>query len=463
MMNSLCSLEPESWAVAHFKNCSLGDKRLSDRVVTMATHFARCQGRSIPETFASPAQVKAVYRFFDHDRVTPEALQAPHRELVREKAHCSSRETILFIEDSSDFIWAGNYDIKGLSRMGAPGVNGFILHSVLAVAWHKTKEQEDCRSMPMELLGLADQQYYLRTSKKTGKPWQERESQLWHNATEHIGEAPKDGPRWVRVCDRGADIYDFLHGCAQHGHGYVVRASQNRKLEDSPSLLFETVRQAPSMGTFSLELRGRAGQKARTVTLHVSSQSVTLASSPYRNCRAYNMPSVPLNVVRVWEQSGAQKKPLEWILLTDRACPDFATALECAQIYSGRWVIEDYHKCLKTGMGAERLQLQTYDRLKSAISILSIVALRLVDLRERVRFNADAPSCTSGLDEIELKMLSKWRGTPLETVYDVGMALGRLGGHMNRKADGFPGILTLWKGYRKLITMVEAYHLINSP
>ena len=40
-------------------------------------------------------------------------------------------------------------------------------------------------------------------------------------------------------------------------------------------------------------------------------------------------------------------------------------------------------------------------------------------------------------------------------MYEFYLAVARLGGHMNRKRDGFPGWLTLWRGWQKLQTMVE--------
>jgi hypothetical protein len=37
------------------------------------------------------------------------------------------------------------------------------------------------------------------------------------------------------------------------------------------------------------------------------------------------------------------------------------------------------------------------------------------------------------------------------------MHVARLGGHQNRKADGFPGWITLWRGWMKLQAMVDGY------
>ena len=59
----------------------------------------------------------------------------------------------------------------------------------------------------------------------------------------------------------------------------------------------------------------------------------------------------------------------------------FAQARKRALQYTTRWLIEDFHKTLETGLGTERLQLHTTHRLFAAVTLLSVVALALVDLR----------------------------------------------------------------------------------
>ncbi len=92
------------------------------------------------------------------------------------------------------------------------------------------------------------------------------------------------------------------------------------------------------------------------------------------------------SVVRVWEPGGK----LEWLLLCDDAVSSFPQARERARQYASRWLIEDFHKALKTGLGAERLQLHTASRLFAAVALLSVVALALVDLREHSHQQPDA-------------------------------------------------------------------------
>jgi hypothetical protein len=48
--------------------------------------------------------------------------------------------------------------------------------------------------------------------------------------------------------------------------------------------------------------------------------------------------------------------------------------------YSTRWLIEEFHKALKTGTKAEELQLETAESLFAAIAIKSIAALPSVPI-----------------------------------------------------------------------------------
>ena len=96
-------------------------------------------------------------------------------------------------------------------------------------------------------------------------------------------------------------------------------------------------------------------------------------------------PSVPCTVVRVWEVAPpASANRLEWLLLTDLPAESFAQACEIAQMYATRWLEEEFHKALKTGVGVERLQLTTAHEWFAATAVRSIVAVRLLELRERM-------------------------------------------------------------------------------
>jgi hypothetical protein len=66
-------------------------------------------------------------------------------------------------------------------------------------------------------------------------------------------------------------------------------------------------------------------------------------------------------------------------------------------------------------------------RLFAAIAVMSIVALRLLDLRELARAAPEAPAEATGLGDDEVKLLGLAPSRTLTTVASVVLALGRLG------------------------------------
>ena len=160
--------------------------------------------------------------------------------------------------------------------------------------------------------------------------------------------------------------------------------------------------------------------------------------------------------------SAEVKEPIEWTLLCNREIESYEQALEVIEQYSARWTIEDFHKALKTGLGAERLQLETANALLAATAIMSVVALRLIDLRERVRINPDAAYQNAGFDQLEVEILKLKTNRDIKTVADLALAIGRLGGHLNRKGDGMPGFITLWRGIIELNSLVEGARLARN-
>lgn len=457
--------EPQRWAEAQFAGAKLTDIRRVARVKKIAEAMAVHPGRSIPRLCRSPYAVKATYNLFKHVDATPENIQAGHRALVREAIRQPG--VYLLLEDTTELSWSGKQAIAGLGPIGnsAAGLQGFFLHTVLGVRWPDTP-QDNNKRQPVEVIGLGDQQYYVRTPcRQPRESSQERlkrarESQVWPQASQRVGRAPA-GVRWIRVADREADIYESLVSCQELGHGFVIRAAKDRALSHPETgkragRLFTAARSAVPLGELTLELRQRPQHPARTAHLCVSATAVTL-SAPWRpGYGRRGKPPIPCTAVRVWEVAAPDDEDrLEWILLCDADVADFAQARKCVLQYSTRWVIEEYHKAIKTGLGAERLQLESVERLFAAIAIMSVVALRLIALRERLRRHPDAEAAQSGLSPLELEVLREQSGRRLSTVREVALAIGRLGGHLNRTREGLPGWQTLWHGMNTLYALVE--------
>jgi len=456
------------WSKIHFSGAMLSDRRRVDRVLKVASALAKQPGRSIPQLFETPYEIKAAYNLFKHPEVTPQALQAGHRDLVRRRLQEPC--TTLLLEDTSEFIWKNCQPIEGLGPVGhgSDYHQGFHLHSVLAVRWSNLETaKSSSRRPPLEVLGIADQQYYVRKPIPKGERGDQskerlhrpRESQLWIQSGEALGPAPQEG-RWVRICDRGADIYEFLRGCEDLNHGFVIRAAQDRALVGTDERLFQRARAVEPLGKFSLALRARNNKPARIARLSIGAQAIAIQSPRRPGAGQGRSTPIECTVIRVWEENPPEGiEALEWILLTDCPVETFDEALTCALQYATRWLIEEFHKALKTGIGAERLQLEGASRLFAAVAIMSVVALRLIDFKEKLRLDLQAPASESGLAPFELRVLALRLKRELKTIQDVALAIGRLGGHMNRKADGMPGMITLWRGMIELQTLVAGAEL----
>ena len=115
-------------------------------------------------------------------------------------------------------------------------------------------------------------------------------------------------------------------------------------------------------------------------------------------------------MVRGWQDSLTEAQPLEWILLCDQPLHTYQQAKTCLLQYASRWLIEDFHKALNTGLGAEKLQLQTADRLFAAIALMSVIALSLVDWREKSRLQPQLPAQALGLEALFLLVLATQAG-----------------------------------------------------
>jgi hypothetical protein len=267
------ALEPGAWAAIHFGEAPLSDVRRVQRLQTIGEAMAANPGASIAQLFAHPYDVKAAYRFFDHPEVTPESVQSAHCTWVMEQLETAG--TYLLIEDTTELDWTGRGLIPGLGPIGNrnEGTQGVRLHSVVAGRWDvEAGSQRPGHRPSVELLGLASQAYCRRVPRPVGQKRHDsqarkrraRESQRWLRSGEQLGLAPR-GVRWVRVGDAEADIYEYLQSCQAKGHGYVLRAGQNRALVAAEGCtvvgyLAETVRQAPALGQFGVDLYPRPGR-----------------------------------------------------------------------------------------------------------------------------------------------------------------------------------------------------------
>jgi Transposase DNA-binding len=443
-------------AVDQMARCRLGHRRRTDRLVDSARRISRHPGGTLPEKLNDPAAYRATLRLMNHPAVTHRAISQPHIQATLERLR-RTPTTVLIVHDITELDYSNQATLDALGPIGNGGGRGYECHNALAV---------DPESG--ELIGLVSQQLHHRARVPAGegvaarRDRDSRESLLWINAAREIGPAPADC-HWVDVCDRGADTFEFLEHELRQGRHFVIRSTHSRapevESEGGPHRLHDLLRSLPARLGWTVAVSANKGQPARTARVQCSWAEVTLKPPHVRRGRHGREPLV-VWAIRVWEVDAPAgvEEPLEWLLLTDEVIAEATAARQRVGYYERRPRVEDYHKAQKTGLGVERLQLQSQAGLQPLIALLSVLAVALVNAREAAREEARAGRpATEYFEPLEVRVLSVWRYGEVRplTVREYILALGRLGGHLNRKCDGLPGWLTLWRGAMRLNAMVD--------
>jgi hypothetical protein len=447
MEGMLALADREEWAASQFALADLGDKRRTKRLVKLAAMMGANSSGSIPQQTGGGADMKAAYRLFEAQDVTHAAICQPHFEQTR---HAAGQIPMVFlVQDTMVLNFSSHKACVGLGPIGeGKGLMGLHQQNVLAL--------DPIRRRP---LGLMYQRHYSRTPRPKGWkanrkgpraiPLEDRESHWWVAAIAAIGKAPPD-IRWVHLGDRGEDLFVAYHEARKQHADWLIRVSQDRSVltPAGQERLFPYVRSLPLRTEQKVSIR-RASDVVEEVTLNIAAGQVTLRASRNEPQQRHFEP-IPCWVVRVWETSPtAGNEPLEWILCTSLPCQDDAMLCFVAQGYALRWMIEEFHKCQKTGCQVEMRRLEDTHRLEPLIGLLSVLAVCLLQLKFVARDNPDTPA-SDLFDESRVGVMARYLKCSAATlsVSQFWRGIGRLGGHPGRKGDGPLGWLRAWRGWQ---------------
>ena len=112
---------------------------------------------------------------------------------------------------------------------------------------------------------------------------------------------------------------------------------------------------------------------------------------------------------------------------------------------------------MKSGCRVTERQLKTRGRLEALAALLSVVAVRLLQLKAHARAEPDRPAAEV-VPPRYVNLLTIARGLNRTTSLTVGRfyrELAKLGGFLGRKHDGDPGWITIWGGWDKLQLMMR--------
>ncbi len=451
------------WADEEFYDVSLGDKRLTARVKTIARDlYARPQS-NIPQACQSQAKTKAAYRFFDHKDTDLNTLlsshfQATHKRMVSEKR-------VFAIQDTTFLNYSAHPATERLGPIGSnqDGAIGLVVHDTMVFNNHGTP------------LGLIDVQCWARDSKKFGKrhqryelPIEKKESNKWLISFQKACDVARACPDTtvISISDRESDIYELfqLQASNPDGAALLVRATRVRVLANESCQLWSQLAKEPASGVLEIQVPRQGNKPSRTARLEIRFREAVLRPPVGKK----HLGQITLWAVLAEERNPPeQTKAIKWMLLSSVPVTRFYEAVERIDWYSKRWSIEVYHRTLKSGCKIEERQLGHADRIESCLAIDMVVAWRIFHLTKLGREVPDVP-CSVYFEESEWKALYTYvYRTALPparepTLREAVRMVASLGGFLGRKSDGEPGTKSLWLGLQRLDDLTNMYNVLSS-
>lgn len=458
------------WANEIFGSAQLNDPRRTKRLVKIVKDMTTAVDKSIAQASLDPASIEGAYRFMRNDCIDSENIAQAGYKRTDELVENSN--IVLAIQDTTELTYKHSVckelgNVSTANHHKPSKKRTILVHSTLMI----DAEQE-------HTIGLANQHYWVRQEKVKGTPKElakrdktEKESYKWERNISQLSERLSSMQNVIDVCDREADMYEYLSYQISHNNRFVVRAKENRCLLNSDKKLLEQISQAEPCGYKKVNIAQRGGKfprKTRTAELAISYTSVTLKAPQ----TIKDKQGLKVTIIQCQEiNSQNEDEKLCWNLYTTEQINNAEDAKRIVRFYELRWRIEEFHKVWKSdGTKIESSRLQTLKSIQRIAIIKAFIAVRIFQVRELMKNNKAAEKivCTDYVSPISWKILwktiEKKKTLPSSTpsLYWLYYAIAKLGGWYDSKGTGKVGLKTFWEGWMKLMNLVEAYEMLQS-
>ncbi len=461
------------WVAQEMETAALQDQRLNNRLKVVLSQLAAHPAASIPAACGGYSETAAAYRLIDNDKASFGNVLAPHTDATR--LRIAAQPMVILVPDTTELDLtrpeqqvAGCGPLDGNARWGlflhhmhAFTPDGTPLGTVQGIPWARDPEKPRNASKTR--------------GERAATPIEEKESFRWvlsmRQARVEAARCPQT--RIVFAADSEADVYDVIAEGMEEPHvvDWIIRSCQNRAVVDDleetaavPDYLRDAVLATPVLYRKTIQVRGREPKVAcedrgrrqprtsREAVVEVRATRVTLRA-PER--QAGQAPDLTVNAVLVTEVNPPEgDTPVEWLLLTSLPISTNDEIELITQYYCVRWMVEVFHRVLKSGCRVEERRFEEKDRFLTCLAMYLIVAWRTLYV---CRLGRSCPemSCEVVFDREEWQSIYQFvKRTPAPkrapTLQEMVRMVAQLGGYVNRKRDDEPGPQTVWLGLQRL-------------
>lgn len=415
------------------------------------------------------------YRFIHNDAVSPGRIIAG---ITDQCSNMVESQHYIVLQDTTqpNFEW-NRQQIKPGESLGVIGDGkslGFLLHPSLVIRAH----DEAC-------MGYSDIQHWARPEGRKDKVERkykslnikDKESYRWLKSIDRTKDVLANATQITVIQDREGDIYELLADTPDARTQLVVRSRDNRRVLDEKGQtgkLFDTLAQAPLLGTYQLPIKGDIRRKRveRLALIEVRAAQVSLL--PPKHLAKTHAP-ITLWAIEARESPSsvpAGEKPVLWRLLTTHTVVDFEQARQIIYWYSLRWYIETLFRLLKTdGFNIESCELEDGEAIVRMTLFCLNAALRCMCLllASKQEFNQQSVNelfseeealCLQQLaPKLNGRTVKQSNPYPPKSLKWAFWVIGRLGGWSGLASQHPPGIITLHTGLREFERIFQGWLL----
>ncbi|MFT6506555.1 MAG: hypothetical protein ACJAUK_000635 [Colwellia polaris] len=274
--------EATQWAQLVFGQANLNDPRRTKRLVQLTSDMAENASSSIVKACGTSAKIEGAYRFIRNEKISPDEIANAGFKHTQEIIQ--QRPLVLAIQDTTGLTYKHNVTEElgdvCCSKNKTSKTRTLYAHSTLVLD-----------AQTEQTIGLANQYYFYRNKKVPGtreeqqnRPFEEKETYRWKACFEQIKNNLGDVSNVIDVCDREADIYEYLDYHSKHHHRFLVRAKENRTLIEPNIKLKTFIETSPPQCSYTVDVKQRGGRKSRKAYMALSYQSVSL-KKPKKSAR----------------------------------------------------------------------------------------------------------------------------------------------------------------------------------
>jgi len=491
------TMRPDEWLDRLARHADLGHVQKNQAFVRQVAFLCSSPGTTAPQAAGGQgkkpplAHLMSLYRFVENDGNALSDLRRARREAVLDGFREGS--DLVVIHDMSPLDYCRHNSKADRRAIGDGRGMGYEYVDCLAVdprtarimgVIHDTvvnKEGPDDRDM----MNYDYEPLFADFSEEDKKALRENHR---HQMAVHInGTTPWLLPYHViDVADREFDDLFVLDRCRQKGRDFVIRSCAHRNVQIRPqdwmtegaftgrqsghplepghryAQLKKLVEQAPlrPYKRLPLDAHNRVVEESaakRFAELSIGAFSVVLYRNAMRNY-TYIRPVQPVtvNVVVIREPDPpVGVEGVCWVLFTSLPIETFEQLAYIGRLYEMRWLIEVYHRLLKSGYGIERSRFEDAERIARYLVLLSMAAMAVLTLKAEVGLGSQGTLKDEEYRRIKRAMLETNNGDiPLRDRLFAYVA--RTGGWLGRRRDPI-GPTILMRGILHLMAALAAY------